>query len=121
MAEYLLKGDEVYLAIDGRRLDIIWNSRWVPAAESLTILPSEITLSKKSYTLHVGGSYTLSATVAPDEAEDKSVSWGSLNPEIASVSSTGKVVGESVGEAEIVCWAEAEPSVKAVCNITVEE
>ena len=122
MAEftYTQQGNETFLNIGETRIVIRWNARWVPPMESVTILPSSITLSKSSYTLHIGGSYTLSATVKPDEAEDKDVEWSSSNSEIATVEPSGKVTAVAEGEVVITAKCAADPKIKATCSITVE-
>ena len=117
--KYFQKGNEVYAEVDNR-MKIRWNKRFVPAAETITVLPSSVTLSKSSYTIKVEGSYTLSATVSPDNTTNKNVEWSSSNEEIATVTSGGKVEGVAVGECNIIAKCKADPSVKAQCVITVE-
>ncbi len=60
-----------------------------------------VTLNKKSITLAKGHSYTLKATVLPDEASDKSLIWSSSNPKVASVNKSGKVTSKGAGTAVI--------------------
>ena len=60
-----------------------------------------LTLNKEIVNLAVGGSETLTATVIPENASLKTVSWSSGNPAVAEVDGNGRVTGKSVGEAVI--------------------
>lgn len=62
---------------------------------------SDVTLNKTTLTVAIGYSETLTATVLPEDAADKSVTWESDKPLIASVDDDGKVTGVAVGEAKI--------------------
>jgi len=59
-----------------------------------------ITLDQTSLHLTVGSSATLTATVAPDDATNRAVSWTSNNG-VATVDSSGTVTAVSVGNATI--------------------
>ena len=83
------------------------------------IAPTGITLNKSSATLKVDGTLSLTATVAPSNATDKSVTWSSSKTSVATVSSSGKVTAKAVGTATITCASVADPSIKATCKITV--
>ena len=66
----------------------------------------------------VGASETLSATVAPADATDKSVKYSSSDEAIATVTPVqGKVTGIAVGTATIT--ATTTNGKTAVCEITV--
>lgn len=75
-----------------------------------------ITLSNTSAELQVGESITLSATVLPEDATDKTVTWTSSNSEIASVDNDGLVTAIAAGEATITASC---GEVTATCTITV--
>ena len=49
----------------------------------------------------VGETQTLTATISPSNATDKSVTWSSSNNSVATVSSTGVVTAKAVGEATL--------------------
>lgn len=49
----------------------------------------------------MGATTALTATVSPEDATDKSVSYASSNPSVASVSTSGVVTGVSAGSATI--------------------
>ena len=56
-----------------------------------TVGVSGVSLNKTSLNLLEGGSETLTATVAPDNATNKSVSWKSSDNGVATVDNSGKV------------------------------
>ena len=64
------------------------------------INPTSITLSKSSVSVMEGESATVTATIAPDNATDKTVTWTSSNTSVATVSN-GVITGVGVGSATI--------------------
>ena len=69
------------------------------------IAVSEVKLNKTELTLKAGEDETLTATVLPDNATDKKVTWESSDKSIATVSSSGKVKAVKKGEATITAKA----------------
>lgn len=66
------------------------------------VIPVEkVSLDKDELSLIVGESAQLVATIEPNNATDKSVSWSSSDEAIASVDKTGVVVGKAEGNAVI--------------------
>ena len=89
------------------------------ASFQITVLPIEvtdITLSKDELTINKGESAVLTATVSPDNATDKTVTWASDDESVATVDSEGKVTAVSVGSCNVTATA-GEKSAK--CKITV--
>ncbi len=78
-----------------------------------------VTLNKTSLALSVGANETLTATVAPDNATNKSVTWSSSNEPVATVDQTGKVTAVSPGAA-IITVTTADGSKTATCSVTVQ-
>ena len=76
-----------------------------------------VTLDKTSAAIDVGGSVTLKATVSPSDATNKTVSWSTSSPKVATVSN-GKVTGLSAGKATITATT-ADGGYKATCVVTV--
>jgi hypothetical protein len=74
---------------------------------TVTVNPPTVPVSGISITpsddveVEAGKTVTLSATVAPDNASNKSVTWSSLHTAIATVNAQGVVTGVSAGEATI--------------------
>ena len=77
---------------------------------------TSVTLNKTSLNLKKGQSETLIATVAPDNATNKTVSWSSSNSSVASVDQNGKVTALKTGNVTI----KAKVGEKtATCSVTV--
>ena len=80
-----------------------------------TVAIESVTLNKTELTLNVGDEETLTATVAPDDATDKTVTWSSDNTAVATVAN-GKVTAVSAGTATITAKAGGK---SATCAVTV--
>ena len=78
-----------------------------------------ITLDNNSLTLTEGGVATLKATVAPDNASNKAVTWTSSNADVATVDSNGTVTARKEGTADITVASQENPAIMAVCKVTV--
>ncbi len=78
-----------------------------------------VSLDITSRTLEVGQTVTLVATVLPEEAENKSVTWSSSAPAIASVEN-GLVTALAVGSATITATAADGSGKTATCTIEVD-
>ncbi len=89
--------------------------------EKKVIPVSSISLNTTSLTLEKGKSEKLTATVKPDDATDKTVTWSSSNTSVASVDGNGKVTAVAGGQAIITAKAgeqAAECSVKVTVPVT---
>ena len=81
-----------------------------------SVAVTSITLDKTSLSLTVGEEETLTATVKPDNATDKTVTWTSSNSAVATVDN-GRVKGIKEGTATITAKAGSKT---AKCNVTVK-
>ena len=81
---------------------------------------TEVSLNKTTLELTVEGTETLTATVKPDNASDKSVSWTSSDTAIATVDTNGKVTGVKEGTATITATTK-DGGKKAECKVTIKE
>lgn len=79
-----------------------------------------VTLNKTETSIFVGGSETLTATVAPADATNQKVTWKSDKPEIVTVDANGKVTGVKAGEAAITVTTE-DGGKTATCRVTVSD
>lgn len=79
-----------------------------------------VKLDKTEHTLAVGGTVTLVATVTPEGATNKKVSWKSDKTDIATVDENGKVTAVKAGVAKITVTTE-DGKKTATCAITVKE
>ena len=78
-----------------------------------------VSLNKTSTTLYVGGSETLTATVAPEGATNKNVTWSTSDASIATVTD-GVVTAVSAGTATITVTT-VDGGKTDTCTVTVRE
>ncbi|GHT25851.1 hypothetical protein FACS189430_12470 [Bacteroidia bacterium] len=82
-----------------------------------TVAISSVALDKTSLTLVVGGDYTLTATVLPENATDKTIAWKSSDNSKATVAN-GKVIAIAAGEATITVTAGDKT---ATCKVNIND
>ena len=81
---------------------------------------SRITLSASTgLTLTKGQTQKLTATVAPANATNRTVTWKTSDKNVATVSENGLVTAVGGGDATITCTAQDGSGVKATCKVTV--
>jgi len=78
-----------------------------------------IVLNKQTAYLAKDNTMTLSATVLPENAADKSYSWSSDDIGVADVDQNGVVTGHNPGTANIIATANDGSGVKDTCVVTV--
>lgn len=83
------------------------------------VVPTSITLNETSANLTTGSTLALVATVAPDDAVDKTLTWTSSDNTVATVNAQGVVTALAAGTVTITATANAAPSVTATCTVTV--
>jgi len=91
---------------------------------TVTVLPpvavTGVTLDKTTLSLAIGEDESLTATVLPSNAKDKSVTWSSSNENVARVSTYGLVKAVAEGEATItVKTSSGYTQYTATCVVTV--
>ncbi len=85
----------------------------------LSAIPvSEVTLDQTSLSLKEGETARLTATVLPENAANKAVTWTSSNPAAATVDESGNVIAAGAGSTTITVTT-ADGSKTAECNVTV--
>ncbi len=79
------------------------SAKWVHAIEVMLggMPPAEVTLDQNLVNLKVGSTVRLTATVGPNEATDKSVTWSSSDTSVATVDNNGLVTVVGPGTAAI--------------------
>ena len=82
-----------------------------------TVPVTGVTLNKTSTSLYVGDTETLTATVAPDNATNKNVTWSTSDANVATVEN-GVVTAVSAGTATITVTTE-DGAKTATCTVTV--
>lgn len=90
----------------------------IKAAAATNVPVTGVTLDKSTLTLEVGGTGKLNATVNPDNATNKTVTWSTSDRSVATVDTTGKVTAVKVGTATITATT-ADGGFKAECAVTV--
>ena len=83
-----------------------------------TVPVSGVSLNKDSLALGVGDTETLTATVAPDNATNKAVTWTSSDTSVATVDAAGKVTAVGAGTATITVTTQ-DGNHTAACTVTV--
>ena len=78
-----------------------------------------VSLNKTSLTLTEGSTSQLTATVEPNNATNRNVTWSSSNSKVATVDGNGKVTAHKAGTATITVTT-ADGDKTAECKVTVE-
>ena len=80
---------------------------------------TEVTLDRTELTLTEGETGTLTATVKPDNADNRKVTWISDKTDVATVDGAGKVTAVKAGEAVVTVTTE-DGGKTATCKVTVK-
>lgn len=89
----------------------------LPAAAA-SVAVTGVTLDKTTLTLAPKDSYTLKATVKPDNATNQNLTWKSNKPAVATVSRKGEVTAVAEGTATITVTTN-DGDYMAICDVTV--
>lgn len=92
-------------------------TRKIPKLDVIKVTAIELSDSERTAT--VGTSFTITATVKPDDALNRTIIWSSSDPSIATVDENGTVT--AIAEGEAIITAESADGVKAECKVTVEK
>ena len=79
-----------------------------------------VTVNPTKLELKVGATSKITATVAPNDATNKKVTWASSNTKVATVDASGNVKAVAVGTADITVTTE-DGKKTATCAVTVTE
>ena len=82
------------------------------------VLVQSISLDKTTANISVGGTINLTAVINPTNATNKTLTWKSSNPKVASVDNNGKVTG--IGKETATITATTSNNKTATCNVTVD-
>jgi uncharacterized protein YjdB len=78
-----------------------------------------VTFSDQIVTIGIGGTKTLTATVYPNDAKDKTLIWKSSNTNVATVNNSGVVTGIAIGDATITAETVDGSNKSATCTVKV--
>lgn len=87
---------------------------------TVTTAVTGVTLNKSALRLEVGTEETLTASVVPNDADNKNVTWKSDNTSVATVNTAGKVTALKKGTANITVTTQ-DGSKTATCRVTVNK
>lgn len=76
-----------------------------------------VQVQPSTLTLKIGDTQTLSTTILPENATDKSIVWASSRPDVATVDNNGKVT--AVGSGETIITATSKNNIQGKCTVTV--
>lgn len=105
-----------YISIYGTTVEIIGYFESIVKNTSTTVTYIDVTGTSS---VAIGATVTLSATVLPSTATDKTVTWSSSNAAVASVDGTGVVTGVAEGSAVITATANDGSGIKDTYSIKV--
>jgi uncharacterized protein YjdB len=90
------------------------------AACTVTVLvpASTIKINSEAFSIDKGSSKTLTATVGPEDATDKTVIWATSNNDVVSVDAVGKIKAEKAGTATITATT-SDGKFSTKCAVTV--
>ena len=118
------EGRTFILAQAGEKQDTCWVT-----VEAKVVAVESVKLNKAELTLEPGASETLTATVLPENATDKTVTWSTSQTEIATVDN-GKVTAVKEGKAFILaqagekqdtCWVTVNAKVVEVESVSLNK
>ena len=110
---YKVTADKLIVCTTGDSKFKVWGT--MPQSQPV----EEIVLSETSLSLQPDGRATLIATVLPEDANNKTVTWESNNEDIAEVNRSGRVTANAEGSCIITCRATDGSGVYAECQVTV--
>ena len=92
-----------------------------PEPTPVVVKANKITLNKESVTFTaLNQTFSLSAIVTPENAEEKAVGWNSNNMSVVTVDKDGKITAVGKGSAEVFCFLKSNGEVFAKCSVTVQ-
>lgn len=106
---------EIEASCDG--VSVSCTVKVVPAGD--VVLVKEVKLSETTANVRVGEQLTLSASVAPENATNKTLIWSSSAPEIATVDQNGVVSGVAIGNTTITAVSTDGSNISAACEVSV--
>ena len=101
-------------------LDDVFGEWDKPAPQtSTTVAVTGISFAPTTLAINIGSTGQLTATIAPDNATDKAITWSSDKEAVATVDANGLVTAVAVGTAIITATAKDGSGVTDKCTVTV--
>ena len=92
-------------------------SDWYSLSGATVIQPTSVSLDRQQLSLTEGAAATLQATVLPENASNRTVTWSSSDASVAAVDSSGVLTAKKAGSAVIT--AATVNGLTATCQVTV--
>lgn len=106
-------------SLQAYQADTKWNNYFGSIVEMDPVLATSIALNQASVELTEDETLQLTATVLPEEATDRSVTWASSDESVAMVDENGLVTAVAPGAATITATTNDGSDLNASCNVTV--
>lgn len=121
---YVYEGDILALSVGSADITVVTDDGGFKAVCKVTVKKKAIhvtgiVVSPKEITLMEGESTTLSASVSPVNADDKSFTWSSSDIHVVTVSNDGKITAVKKGNATITATT-VDGGKSASCDVTVD-
>ena len=97
-----------------------WTVEVTDSTPSTPVKVESVTIDQKDFSIEEGGSETLTATVKPDNAEDKAVTWSSSNNNVATFGPNGLLEAKKAGKTEITATAGGVTSAPITVEVTAK-
>ncbi len=94
------------------------NGKTAACIVTVLVPASTIKINSESFSIDKGASKTLTATVGPEDATDKTVIWATSNNDVVLVDGNGKITAANVGTATITATT-GNGKLSAICEVTV--
>ena len=99
--------------------DTKWSKYFGSIVETDPVLATSIELNQLNAEVTEGGTLQLTATVFPEDATDRTVTWASSDASVAMVDENGLVTAVAHGTATITATTNDGSDLNASCNVTV--
>ena len=106
-------------SLETYQADTKWNNYFGSIVEMDPVLATSIALNQASVELTEDETLQLTATVMPEDATNRMVTWNSSNEAVATVDENGLVTAVAPGSAVITAMTTDGSNLSASCNITV--
>lgn len=106
------------MVADGKVFSLSGGIVYAFGSASASVSVTGVSLDKTADTIPVGGTDTLTATIAPANASNQGITWASDNETVATVDAAGKVTAVSTGTANITVTT-TDGGFTAACLVTV--
>ena len=91
-----------------------------PEPAPAVVVPTSVTLEQEGVILNNGMTWTLHATVLPEDAADKTITWTSADESVATIDDSGVITTHAPGQTTITA-ASTAGGVSTTYNLVVQE